>query len=307
MNTSKDLTFKQFDFQTVRTDIWGKIVIRLDYTAYCFEQKLGTAINPLKMIVVPKGSFWMGSADKTSRENPQHLVEIDTFFMSQTPITQEQWRAVANLPQEKIELNPSPSYFTGDNLPVDSINWYQAMEFCARLSRLTQKNYRLPSEAEWEYACRAVNCKKSTLQEWRSTDSSPFCFGKTISTELANYCGYGIKEEGRRKTTPVGNFYPNAFGLYDMHGNVWEWCADPWHDNYDGAPNKGTVWDKRADNNNCYYKIIENLDTLFNDKRLHILRGGSWLFNATNCRSAYRLFNIPDFVSNDNGFRVVMG
>lgn len=306
MNTSKDLTFKQFDFQTVRTDIWGKIVIRLDYTAYCFEQKLGTAINPLKMVVIPQGSFWMGSADKTLRENPQHLVEIDTFFMSQTPITQEQWRAVANLPQEKIELNPNPSYFTGDNLPVDSISWYQAMEFCARLSRLTQKNYRLPSEAEWEYACRAVNCKKSTLQEWRSTDSSPFYFGKTISTELANYCGDGIKEEGRQKTTPVGNFYPNAFGLYDMHGNVWEWCADPWHTNYDGAPNKGIVWDKQANNNNCYYNILENLDTLFNDKRRHVLRGGSWGDRVNTCRSAYRAYDHPDVVSY-NGFRVVMG
>ena len=141
------------------------------------------------------------------------------------------------------------------------MSWHDAVEFCARLSKHTGKQYRLPSEAEWEYACRAGT-------------TTPFYFGETITGKLANYratqtYAEELKGEYRQQTTPVGQFPPNAFGLYDMHGNVWESCLDNWHDNYDGAPTDGSAW---VDNDNLY----------------QIMRGGSWLNYPANCRSAYR-------------------
>jgi formylglycine-generating enzyme required for sulfatase activity len=143
---------------------------------------------------------------------------------------------------------------------VEKVNWHDAIEFCARLSKLTGREYRLPSEAEWEYACRAGT-------------KTPFHFGETITRELANYDAsntYADEAPGeyREKTTPVGQFSPNAFGLYDMHGNVWEWCEDDYHDNYEGAPRDGSAW-------------LSNNTT-------KILRGGSWILYPYRCRSAYR-------------------
>jgi formylglycine-generating enzyme required for sulfatase activity len=237
---------------------------------------------PLDMILIPPGSFMMGASEQeelsNSTERPVHLVKVSQFFMGRYPITQAQWRAVASLPQEGRELKDDPSRFQGDKKPVESVSWYDAIEFCARLSRYTNKNYRLPSEAEWEYACRAGT-------------KTPFHFGETISTKLANYNGtdekYGIygkgeKGEYRQTTTDVDYFdAANEFGLSDLHGNVWEWCADPWHDNYDGALGHGKVWDEQADNDNRYQNILENLDTLFKDSRLRVRRGGSW-FNYAN-------------------------
>jgi formylglycine-generating enzyme required for sulfatase activity len=133
--------------------------------------------------------------------------------------------------------------------------------FCQRLSEKTGKTYRLPSEAEWEYACRAGT-------------TTPFYFGETITTDLVNYHGdypYAAAPKGvyRKGTTEVGIFSPNAFGLYDMHGNVWEWCADPWHDNYDGAPTDGSVWQEGGSG-------------------LFALRGGSWVNDARRSRAADR-------------------
>jgi formylglycine-generating enzyme required for sulfatase activity len=150
--------------------------------------------------------------------------------MGKFPVTQAQWRAVAALPKINTDLDPDPSYFNGANRPVEQVSWDEAMEFCRRLSKKTGRDYRLPSEAEWEYACRAGTNK-------------PFHFGKRITSDLANYNGnsvYGNAPKGkyREETTPVGSLkVANAFGLYDMHGNVWEWCADGWHENYEGAPN----------------------------------------------------------------------
>ena len=160
---------------------------------------------------------------------------------------------------------------------MEQVNWYDAIEFCARLSKLTGREYRLPSEAEWEYACRAGT-------------TTPFYFGETITGELANY--------DASETTPVGQFTPNAFGLYDMHGNVWEWCADTWHDSYDGAPSDGSVW---LDNNQ-----EENIDGKSRFGIYSVMRGGSWGNNPNLCRSAvrydtYRRVN-RYFL---NGFRVV--
>jgi formylglycine-generating enzyme required for sulfatase activity len=165
---------------------------------------------------------------------------------------------------------------------------------------LTGKEYRLPSEAEWEYACRAGT-------------TTPFHFGETITGELANYYAretYAGEAEGeyREETTPVGQFPPNAFGLYDMHGNVREWCLDPWHKNYQGEPPRdGSVWDEN-NNDNRYQSLLISTKELLADKQIRVLRGGSWYNDPNDCRSAYR----DHYVRRDNnfnlgGFRVVCG
>ncbi len=242
--------------------------------------------NPelIKMISIPQGEFLMGSPageiDRFDREGPQHLVRVRGFYLAQTPITQAQWRAVASLPQAGKKLDPDPSFFKGDKRPVEKVSWQDALEFCARLSRHTGKNYRLPSEAEWEYACRAGT-------------KTPFYFGDTISTDLANYDGdyvYGNGKKGqyRKETTEVRRFGANNFGLYDMHGNVLEWCLDPWHLNYTGAPNDGSVWDEN-NNDNRYQNILSNIEVFTKDNRTHVLRGGSWHYAPQRCRSAYRV------------------
>ena len=188
----------------------------------------------------------------------------------------------------ELDLKPDPSDFKKPykgidrwKRPVECVNWHQVVEFCKRLSKLTGRNYRLPSEAEWEYACRAGT-------------TTPFYFGETITSELVNYRGNytygdGPKREYREQTTPVGQFPANAFGLYDMHGNVWEWCADDRHDNYVGAPTDGSAW---GDKNPT--------------KSYTRLRGGSWNDNPGICRSAIRIFySRRDVHSYVIGFRLV--
>uniref|UniRef100_UPI0035C93E87 SAV_2336 N-terminal domain-related protein n=1 Tax=Plectonema radiosum TaxID=945768 RepID=UPI0035C93E87 len=252
-------------------------------TSQYFIEDLGNGVQ-LEMVAIPEGSFIMGSpADEAERredESPQHEVTIAPFYMGKYPVTQAQWQAVAALPQVNSELNPEPSYFKGENRPVERVSWYDTQEFCDRLSRQTGKPYRLPSEAEWEYACRAGT-------------TTPFHFGETITSELANYhgnytYGSGVKGTYRGETTEVGSFgVANAFGLYDMHGLVWEWCADHWHNNYDGAPTDGSAW------------ISDN------DNRSLLLRGGSWFDFPGYCRSAIRSDYNPVNDFNTVGFRVV--
>jgi formylglycine-generating enzyme required for sulfatase activity len=257
-------------------------------TIHYFTEALGGKVE-LDMVLIPAGSFQMGSPkdelERQDNEGPRHLVTVPSFFMGRTPITQAQWRQVVKLPQVKDKLdNPYPSRFKGPDLPVEQVSWDDATEFCARLSRYTKREYRLPSEAEWEYACRAET-------------TTAFHFGETISTDLVNYCGtneeygaYGRGEKGvyREKTTDVGEFLPNQFGLHDMHGNVWEWCMDDWHHNYKEAPNDGSAWVKNA-------KTASS----------KVIRGGSWSFNPRYCRSAYRDDSTRDYRSSDIGFRVV--
>ncbi|WP_051470159.1 SUMF1/EgtB/PvdO family nonheme iron enzyme [Fischerella sp. PCC 9605] len=241
----------------------------------------------LEMVQIPGGTFCMGAPpqekDSDNSERPQHQVTISSFLMGKYPVTQVQWQAIASLPKVERNLDPKPSYFKGGDRPVEQVNWYDAVEFCARLSQKTGQEFRLPSEAEWEYACRAGT-------------TTPFHFGETISSDLANYnCSYiyGSEDKGinRSETTPVGMFQvANAFGLYDMHGLVWEWCADTWHENYEGAPTDGSAW------------IDENQ----NDIQNRLMRGGSWNNNPGKCRSATRSsYGVPDARKLNIGFRVV--
>jgi formylglycine-generating enzyme required for sulfatase activity len=230
----------------------------------------------LDMIAIPGGSFKMG--DELQSPGSQHDVTLQPFYLGRYPITQAQWRVIAGYERITKDLTSNPSRFKGDNLPVEDIRWVDAQEFCQRLSAKTGKNYRLPSEAEWEYACRAETV-------------TPFSFGETISFELANYQGSETyrdspKGEYHGKTMDVGVFPANDWGLHDMHGNVWEWCEDDWHSNYEGAPRDGSAWLEQDRSNT--YKLV---------------RGGSWFSNPNNCRSASR-DGFNDIVNNV-GFRVV--
>jgi formylglycine-generating enzyme required for sulfatase activity len=261
------------------------IIQRQQGRAYQFIEVLGENLG-LEMVAIPGGSFLMGSpSDEPARldtESPQHEVTVAPFFMGRYPITQAQWKAVAAMPQVERSLKEDPSRFKDSNRPVGSISWHDAVEFCIRLTQYTNRSYRLPSEAEWEYACRAGT-------------TTPFHFGETIATELANYNGAdkdngsynnGPKGIYRRETTPVDHFgLANALGLADMHGNVWEWCSDRWHDNYEDAPIDGSTW-------------------LSESNKMYILRGGSWLGAPLRCRSAARNRNAPDVDLNYLGFRV---
>jgi formylglycine-generating enzyme required for sulfatase activity len=271
-----------FEVETVTVNDQGEVVATATHTVAYFEEPLTEGVPPLRLVAIPSGEFMMGSpeaeTERSERESPQHLVKVPPFFMGQTPVTQAQWQAVAALPQQERELSPAPASFKRDNCPVEQVSWYEAVEFCARLSELTGRTYRLPTEAEWEYACRADT-------------TTPFYVGETLTTELANYDGSVFlnepKGQSRKGTTLVGQFAPNAFGLYDLHGNVWEWCLDHWHGNYDGAPTDGSAW------------LTEN------EEAGRVRRGGSWFFNPRDCRSAYRGYNYPGTRYEDFGFRVI--
>ena len=249
-----------------------------------FREELGEGVA-LTMVKIPAGSFLMGSPEdepeRSEAEGPQHEVTLGAFFMAQTPITQAQWRAVAGWQKLERDLNPDPANFKGANRPVEMVSWFDALEFCRRLSQRTGQRYGLPSEAQWEYACRAGS-------------TTPFHFGATLTPDLANYNGnhvYGNGPKGtyREQTVEVASFAANGWGLHDMHGNVWEWCADHWHGSYKGAPTDGSAW--------------------FNPKaeehESRLLRGGSWLNHPGYCRSACRPHHQPGGVNHYVGLRVV--
>jgi formylglycine-generating enzyme required for sulfatase activity len=261
------------------------------------------------MVLIPAGSFLMGSPtdepNRHSDEGPQHEVTLGSFFMAQTPITQAQWREVAGWRKLERDLDPDPSNFKGANRPVEMVSWFDALEFCRRLSQRTGQRYSLPSEAQWEYACRAGG-------------TTPFHFGATLTPELAN-CGTA-------QTTDVASFPANNWGLHDMHGNVWEWCLDEWHNNYDGAPTDGGAWVEGDSMGKCYAagrgatipgtaaRLTASPSprtaaatssvsaSVASPERL--LRGGSWDDLPRYCRSACRGSNRPDDRGNDVGFRV---
>jgi formylglycine-generating enzyme required for sulfatase activity len=269
----------------------GLVQIRQRGQAKGYVEKLGNAVQ-LEMMQIPGGIFTMGAPDSEEgspdQERPTHQVTVQPFFMGRYPVTQVQWRFIAELPQIGRALDPDPSGFKGDKRPVEQVSSIDAIEFCERLSQFTGKSYRLPSEAEWEYACRAGT-------------TTPFHFGETIDARVANYAaqgnltgsgqyGRGQLGEDRQQTIDVGSLNSaNAFGLYDMHGNITEWCMDNWHITYEGAPNDGSVW----------------LQINPENHHSRIRRGGSWKANVRGCRSAFRSPAGVGFTSNHLGFRVV--
>ncbi len=279
---TKPNQLNQFEFNVVTVNAQGERINSSRGRSEFFTEDLGNNVV-LEMVAIPGGKFLMGSPEneleRRDSESPQHTVTVQPFFMGKFPVTQAQWAAVAVLKNVKIDLNPDPSNFKGANRPVEMVSWNHAIEFCARLSNKTGKNYRLPSEAEWEYACRAGT-------------TTPFYFGEMITTDLANYngeyvYGSGIKGQYHEQTTDVGIFPANPFGLFDMHGNIWEWCQDEWHQNYNEAPADGSAWGSK------------------NDNPFRCLRGGSWFNDPRLCRSACRYVNNHDYLYYVNGFRVV--
>ncbi|WAN69556.1 SUMF1/EgtB/PvdO family nonheme iron enzyme [Moorena producens JHB] len=274
-----------FSFEVVTVNPRGEIINTENKQASYLIEDLGNG-EKLEMVYIPAGSFLMGSPESEresdDRERPQHQVSIEAFWLGKYPVTQGQWRAVAKLPKVNRDLEPDPSEFKGENRPVEFVSWLEAVEFCDRVSKHTGIEYRLPSEGEWEYACRAGT-------------TTPFHYGETLTSRLANYkASYTYGEEAvgkyRRETTEVGSFPPNGFGLYDMHGNVEEYCADSWHNNYERAPTDGSIWQYY---NKYYY---------------HSLRGGSWTFIPRDCRSASRLdYDARDDLYSFVGFRVARG
>ena len=312
------------EFETITVNSSGQAIRKENHQNTYFKEELGEAAPSLIMMAIPEGKFVMGSPEdksgKYKRESPQHQVKVAPYWLAQTPVTVAQWNfVVSNLRQEQRELNPKKAEGKGQH-PVNRVSWYDAMEFCARLARSTGLNYRLPSEAEWEYACRSVIAERLsldsndlTIEEWNEKYSHPFYFGETITGQLANYDSsetYADESawEWRGKTLPVKYFPPNAFGLYDMHGQVWEWCADPWHKDYRKAPQDrdSSVWDEISKKNNHYQHILDNLSALLNDKRSRVRRGGSYHDIPMICRSAYRSGNSPDYVNYFYGFRLAV-
>ncbi len=302
---------QQWTFQTPTVNRRGEIIKTTTYTASYFTEPLTENIT-LEMVAIPGGTFTMGSPENegSDDERPQHNVTLSPFFMGKYPITQAQWKAIASQTDLKvnIDLKEDPSNFKGDNRPVEQVNWYEAVEFCQRLSKLTGRDYQLPSEAQWEYACRAVS---EPLDLENGETYPPFYFGETITGELANYDAsntYAEEPQGeyREETTPVGQFPPNAFGLYDMHGNVDEWCADDWHDSYDGAPTDGSAWVDNDESDNFNDENMEDLSENDDNDSSSVIRGGSWVDDPDYCRSAYRNnVNRRENRYNNLGFRVV--
>jgi len=232
-----------------------------------FTENLAKGVT-LEMVSLPAGQFLMGSPDSDpdaqSDEKPQHQVKVNSFAIGKYPVTQAQYQAV---------MGNNPSHFKNNpQNPVERVSWDDAQAFCQKLSQITGKTYRLPTEAEWEYACRAGTTTR-------------YYFGDN-DNQLGNYAWY--EGNSNRTTHPVGQKKPNAWGLYDMSGNVWEWCEDDWHDSYAGAPDDGTAW---LDNDN-------------RSQSLKCLRGGSWYVSPHYCRSAFRSRCGPDLHYNYLGFRV---
>jgi len=263
-----------FEFDVITVNAQGKENSRRRHYAHFFPVDLGNG-SVLEMVYIPGGTFMMGSpeteSDRHSNETPQHQVTVPTFFAGKYLIAQAQWQAV---------MGNNPSTFKGEKRPVEDVSWLNAVEFCNKLSQKTGKKYRLLSEAEWEYACRAHT-------------TTPFHFGETITLELVNYNGCNSWGSTPRESnyytnnTDVGSFPPNAFGLHDMHGNVLEWCSDRWHYNYNGAPTDGSSWET----GNSNYRL---------------LRGGCWQHHAMHCRSANRIYGWAVNSCGDRGFRVAV-
>jgi formylglycine-generating enzyme required for sulfatase activity len=262
---------KIIEFETPTLDEEGEVIARTRHSVEQFTENLGKDAS-LDMVVIPAGMFQMGSPPHHGNpdEGPQHFVTIKSFMMGKFLVTQAQWKAVMG----KLPL----CRFKGQDLPVERVSWEDAQKFCQRLSKRTGRNYHLPTETQWEYACRAGT-------------STPFSFGETLTTQVANYNGeHTFRDEPRgiyfHFANKGGKFPPNAFGLYDMHGNLWEWCADNWLDDYSSTPRDESSYQKHSDP----YRVA---------------RGGSWHDPPALCRSAARLRVLQTEAEEFIGFRVV--
>ena len=260
------------EYEYVTVDAFGVIRQQHRGRAWQFHEPLAPGVF-LEMLHIPGGTFVMGSPEGEGYddERPRHTVTITPFAMSKTLITQANWQAI-------MPALP-PCRFAGTAHPVENVNWYEAMTFCAVLSEKTGRPYTLPSEAQWEYACRAQT-------------QTPFHTGETLTSDQANYKGEFIffhepRGQNYGKTTPVAQFPANGFGLTDMHGNLWEWCADMWHDSYHHAPTNGTAWNKGRMSAH------------------RVGRGGSWHDTPNTCRSATRLKLKANEGDETIGFRVI--
>ncbi|WP_242492626.1 formylglycine-generating enzyme family protein [Methanolobus psychrotolerans] len=222
-------------------------------------------------VLIPDGEFYMGS-DSTpiiAFDDPLRKVTItNAFYMAECEVTQDQWETI---------MGNNPSHFEGDGLPVEQVSWYDAQEFIDKLNEIENTDkYRLPTEAEWEYACRAGTTTDFSFTE-EATDLDTYGW-----SDDHGWCAINSNST----THPVGWKEPNAWGLYDMHGNVWEWVQDIWQDNYEGAPVDGSSWDEGEQN-------------------IRVGRGGSWMDGPNICKSAFRGSLDADSTSNVLGFRLV--
>jgi formylglycine-generating enzyme required for sulfatase activity len=270
--SKSDLLGEEFSFEVVTVNASGNIVNKEIKTNRQQVFELDDEIK-LEMVHIPAGTFMMGAPEyeqaSQNDEKPQHKVTLKAFWIAKYPITQAQYQVV---------IGNNPSNFQDDSSPVENVAWNDAVDFCQKISTKLKETFQLPSEAQWEYACRAGT-------------KTPFHFGETITENLANYDAnstYLHESSGnkRGKTTPVGIFSPNTFGLYDMHGNVWEWCEDDYHDNYEGALTDGSAW-------------------LSSNSSKKVIRGGSWCIYPPYCRSASRDYYSRSYRLLNIGFRVV--
>ncbi len=230
------------------------------------------------LVSIPAGNFMMGSAkteaDRETSEGPQRRVNVGAFLLGKFEVTQGQWKKV-------MGNNPSIHAQCGDDCPVDNISWDNAHEYIKKLTEVSGKSYRLPTEAEWEYASRGGS-------------TTPFYTGTTITTEQANFDGTfshkgGAKGAWRQASIPVGSFPANPWGLHDMLGNVSEWTQDVWHENYDGAPMDGSSWSAGG------------------DQLRRVVRGGSWYSYGRSLRSATRIAYTRGNRLHSLGLRVARG
>jgi formylglycine-generating enzyme required for sulfatase activity len=258
-----------FQFDSVKINEYGLVVGCEQKEAQHFIEELGDNKVSLEMVYIPEGEFMMGAPttehNSWNIERPQHKVKIPAFFMGKYPVTQAQYHTIVGEGEE-------PSHMTAEKLPIGNMSLESATKFCEKLSKTTGKMYRLPSEAEWEYACR-------------SGTETPFHFGEALTSNIANY-----NNTYQSGITPVDKFkFANKFGLYDMHGNVLEWCKDVWHDTYNDAPNDGSAW-------------LTGGEKLFG-----VLRGGSWSSSSTYCRSSFRICHLHQAfrISESFGLRLV--
>jgi len=266
---------RDFTFTTVTVDPAGTVVDRPAKSGRFYAEDLGSV--DLDMVAIEGGTFVMGTSEDepghTPMEGPRHEVTVPDFYISRFLVTQAQYVAL---------IGHNPSQLQESNNPVECVTWHDATMFCQRLGDLTGRRYRLPTEAEWEYACRAGT-------------STPFSYGETLTDELANCYAempYAAARPGHHRPgpTPVGMYPANAFGLHDMHGNVFEWCADLLHNSFQGAPTDGRAWLGGGD---CWPDY-------------HVLRGASWVNSPPFCRSGFRFGNNPIYKSIAIGFRVAV-